>query len=96
MSILDGRQVVATPGTAVALSDTPLEVLRVDIIALSTNTGIVALGTRNVSQVVGSETGFSLSANEIVSLTNIDLSTVWIDAAVADEGVRWGAEIDLQ
>lgn len=93
MSILDGRQVVATPGTAVALSDVTLEVLHVEITALATNTDIVAIGGRHVSQVVGSETGYGPSANGIVMLTNIDLSTVWIDAAVAGEGVRWGAEL---
>lgn len=100
MSIKGGRQIVITPGTRVPLLDQPFFVDRVDIFAFHDNAGaddgekIVAVGDRTVSQASGSENGAPLFPREFITLHMIDMSTIYIDAATANNGVRWLAEFN--
>lgn len=86
-----------TPGTRVPLIDHPRFVDRVDIFALEGNSGagnlaIVAVGDRTVSQASGSESGTPLFPGDPVTFHRLDLSTIFIDARTANNGVRWLAE----
>lgn len=97
MAILDcGRKTVTTAGTPVRLvpNERPIAE-RVDITALVSNGGSIYVGTRDVSGVSGSETGWKLDIlsgiGDTVTFENQQLFDVWIDATVSGEGVHWGA-----
>lgn len=75
----------------------PRHVAAADVFGLPTNTGAIAVGGAGVSITDGNETGYVLHANESLTLQGpIDLHDVWIVAAVAGEGVRWGAFVDSE
>lgn len=79
-----GVTTVTTAGTQVALgSSTAID--SVTIKALSTNTGLIYVGTSTVS----SADGFQLSAGDSVSLDVDNLTDVYIDSAVNAEGVSY-------
>jgi len=79
-----GVTTVTTAGTQVALgSSTAID--SVTIKALSTNTGLIYVGTSTVS----SADGFQLSAGDSVSLDVDNLTDVYIDSAVDTEGVSY-------
>jgi hypothetical protein len=92
MAVASGRKTVATVGEAERISTVPLQVTHVDIFALDVNTDRVHVGDKNVRAATGMESGWPLSAKESVTFTNVDLMDIWLDAAVAGEGVSWGAE----
>ena len=98
LRVESGQTVVAAAGTAVQLTtkaagDT--EVLSVTIKALSTNGGLVYVGGPGTAAA----NGHPLSANETQTyeVTDelrkegwiIDLSLIWLDAAVNGEGVSY-------
>lgn len=92
MALMCGRQVVLTAGQSVPLVTTPQVVDHVDIFAFDDNTLRVYVGCSRVRAASGMESGWPLSARESVTFKNVDLSTIWLDAREAGEGVSWGAE----
>lgn len=94
MKLLSGRTTVSTLGFPRSLADRETPVSSVDIFALAANTGVVAIGDASVREQASQYSGWPLYAGECLSFKNIDLADIWVDVAVADEGVRWGATID--
>lgn len=92
--IVGGRLTVDTIGHPEPLSDTEMIVAHVDIMALATNTDNIALGAKDVRAIAGNESFWELEPKNIWSLDNVDLSTIYIDAVVAGEGIRWGAIVE--
>jgi len=79
-----GVQTVTTAGTRVALASTTA-IKSVTVRAKSVNTGLIYVG----SSIVASSNGFQLSAGETVSIDIDNLSKVYIDSAVNEEGVSF-------
>lgn len=91
MSVISGQSPVAVPGTAVQLGqltiDSPLAVS-----ALSTNTDSVFVGGANVN----TGNGFELEPGDIIIFNHINsLTSIWVDALVAGEGISWLVLNDL-
>jgi phosphatidylserine/phosphatidylglycerophosphate/cardiolipin synthase-like enzyme len=82
-AVWTGRLTVPSPGARVQLPDVPCR--SATIRALSTNTGSVYLG----NELVDSSTGFPLAAGDAVDIAIDNLRRLYIDAAVADEGVAF-------
>lgn len=93
--IISGRTIVTEPGKPVALAVDGRTVFHLIIFAdeANTNTTIIAVGDKNVSQVSGNHSGLPLRTNEHYPIPTdfIDLSEIYIDSSAADEGVRWVA-----
>lgn len=85
--IISGQKTVTTAGTAVALGSQQINGL-VQIKALDTNTGVVAVGNDGADDVTVSN-GYRLSANNFVIMEIGDLAQVILDSAVNGEGVSW-------
>ena len=96
--IKSGRTIIVTPGNALPLMLESFPVRRVDIFAITGQSGIVAVGDEDISEVTGNETGIPISAGELVTITSfdgrltMDLSQIFIDCDTADQGVRWLAQ----
>ena len=88
-SIGDGRKVVAAPGTAETLvsASTPAKV--VIITAETDNTDIICVGGSTVVEADATRRGTPLYAGESVTLFVDDLIDVYLDCAVAGEGVTY-------
>jgi hypothetical protein len=89
-----GRAVVATGGTPVQLSTASKACLSVTVTALSSNTGVVAIGGSDVVAAVGTRKGTALekgqSSKWTASLDGIDdLSGIYVDAVTNGEGVSF-------
>ena len=82
----DGRQVVATPGTAVALAASTT-IKEVTITAELTNTDLVCVGGSTVVAALATQRGTPLYPGDSVTLKSDDLAEVFIDAIVATDGV---------
>lgn len=93
-NILNGRKVVATAGTPLQIIAANTAIKRVLITALTTNTGVIAIGGSNaVRAAAGSENGLVIkNTSQPIELLQEDLSKVWIDASVNGEGVTYIAE----
>lgn len=88
-AIGDGRQTVTTAGTAVRLlSGGSVHGNSVCITALSTNTGIIAVGASTVVAAAGTRRGVALSAGQSVSF-DCDPTLIYIDSTVNGEGVSF-------
>ena len=88
----DGRKVVTTPGTAVAIAtSTPCKWVLVT--ALKTNTAQVNVGGSGVLAEAGSETGQPLAAGDGVTFPVSDVAFVYVDARVEGEGVTFTSGI---
>jgi len=85
--IISGQKTVTTAGTAVPLGSQQINGL-VQIKALDTNTGVVAVGNDGADDVTVSN-GYRLSANNFVIMEVGDLAQVILDSAVNGEGVSW-------
>jgi len=88
-TVVDGRQVVTTAGTRVNFSNVPCE--RVDITALSSNTGIVVIGAITCVAAAGTRRGTPLVANQPYSIEIDNLNKLYIDSTVSGEGVSYTA-----
>ena len=88
-TISDGRKTVAAPGTPEALSPVLLPCSRVDVQALSTNTGVVVVGGATVVAAAGTRRGVALAANQVFSFSIDNLAKVFLDVTVAGEGVSY-------
>lgn len=83
-----GVKNVTTAGTDEALAASTA-CKSVTIMAKTTNTGVIAVGTTGVDATVGSGSGVLLFAGDTISLNIANLSTVFIDSTVNGEGVRY-------
>jgi hypothetical protein len=83
-SILSGKTVVTTSGTRVSLASSTA-CKSVTVKALTTNTGIIYVGSNTVS----SSNGLQLAASDSVSFDISDLNTINIDSSVNGEGVTY-------
>lgn len=85
-TMVHGQVTVTTPGTAEPLAEEETPLYRcVFIRALSTNTGIVYVGGEDVD----SDSGHELEVGDLIAVEVADLSTVYVDAAEAGEGVSF-------
>ena len=89
--LISGRAEVSEVGEPTPLIYDSMEVHDVDIVALSTNSGLVWIGCHNVRATVGNETGVPLEAEQSYHLDAVDLSTIYIDAVNVGDGVTWNA-----
>lgn len=89
LTISDGRKVVTTAGTRVALSSTSLVYDEVTITAETDNTGIVVIGGSTVVASLSTRQGTPLNAGDSRSYQNVDLAKVYIDSTVNGDGVTW-------
>lgn len=87
-TIGNGFQVVAVPGTAVQLSAASTTCRRVTIRARDTNSNYIYIGGNTVS----STSGAFLLPTESIVLNVGNLNDVWIDSAIAGEGVQYTYE----
>jgi hypothetical protein len=85
----DGRKTVTIAGTAERLVATNTPCRKVEVQALPGNTSQVAVGTSTVIATVGSERGTVLQPGATATLYVQDLYTLYLDAAVAGEGVAF-------
>lgn len=87
--ISDGRTVVATAGTRVALAASTAA-KHVVITALETNAGVIRVGGGTVAAgPAGSERGIPLRARDSVALPCDNLADIKLDATVSGEGVEY-------
>lgn len=87
-AVLSGQKIVTTAGTAVVLgSQQVLGSLMVK--ALSTNTGVIAIGNDGADDVTVSN-GLILEAGDAVVYVGLSsMSRLWLDSSVNGEGVSW-------
>lgn len=90
---IDGRTIVADIQRNVRLSAVSLIAEHVDVVALATNTDTVWIGSDRVNATSGGERGMPLLKQDVASWDNVDLSTIYIAAEVANEGVTWLATV---
>ncbi len=83
-----GRQVVATPGTPVALAGSTTS-KTVTVQAEKDNTGDIIVCGSGVVGPVATREGVYLSPGDSIDLPINDLSNVYIDAMVATDGVSY-------
>ena len=89
LNINDGRKVVTAAGTAEALESSSRGVEMVIIVAETNNTGVMAVGGSGVIASLTTRTGVPLLAGEPVTLFNVDLGNVYVDATVNGDGVTY-------
>lgn len=87
-TIGDGRKTVTNAGTREALATTTA-CKRVDVQALSTNTGTVVVGGSTVVAAAGTRRGVALEAKQTYSFSIDDLAKVYVDTTVNGEGVNF-------
>lgn len=93
-SLVNGRQVVPTPGTPVQLSTSTSTAAWVVLTALSTNTNPVVVGGAGVVAAAGTRTGIALGPGASTPAINVDqLSDLYVDVVTAGEGVSYAAGI---
>jgi len=89
---LSGQTIVTTAGSAVQLGDQPVGAA-LQVKALDTNTGIVAIGGADSGDGEGDVTvdnGLRLAAGQSVIFDFVgNLASIWLDAAADGEGVSW-------
>lgn len=83
-----GTKTVTSSGTPVALTATSTKVLTVIIVPLKANTNVIYGGFSNVSGAQHVVVPWTISAP---SGEVLDLSLIYIDAAVSGEGACWEA-----
>lgn len=93
--LVDGRTVVTTAGTRVALSATSASFRSVTITAETDNTGIVVVGgLSTVVAAVATRRGIPLNAGDSITFTYAadgvnDMSQIGLDATVSGDGVTF-------
>ncbi len=88
-SIKDGRKVVTTAGTRVALSATSVPCKHVTIVAETNNTDIVVIGGSTVVAALATRQGVPLYPGDTYDLDIDNLMDVYEDALVSTEGVTF-------
>ena len=90
-TVTDGRKIVTTAGTRVALA-TSTACKEVVITAETDNTGIVAVGAAaTVIAALATRTGIPLSAGDSIVLQTDNLADVGLDSMVSGDGVTFMA-----
>lgn len=84
----DGRQVVATPGTAVALA-VSTAIKEVTITAELDNTGTLTVGGSAVVDAEATRRGIPLYPGDSITLKSDNLAEVFIDAEIATDGCSY-------
>ena len=82
----DGRAVVTTPGTAVALAASTA-IKEVTVTSETNNTDLICVGGSTVVAALATQRGTPLYPGDSFTLKSDDLAEVFIDAIVATEGV---------
>lgn len=98
--IFDGRKVVASAGTAVALeaSGNAVRCQELTVTAEENNTGDIVLGASTVVASLATRRGILLAPGESYTFApgligddgRLDLATVFIDSEVSTDGVHFG------
>lgn len=88
-NVTDGRKVVTTAGTRVALVSAPVAALRCTITAETDNTGAVVVGGSTVVASLATRQGVPLNAGDSYELEISDLSRVYLDSEVSGDGVTY-------
>ena len=90
-TVTDGRKVVTTAGTRVALA-TSTACKEVVITAETDNTGVVAVGAAGtVIAALATRTGIPLNAGDSIVLQTDNLADVGLDSMVSGDGVTFMA-----
>jgi hypothetical protein len=89
LSPTDGRKVVTTAGTAVAIAATSTPVTSIAITAETDNTGTIVVGSSTVVAALATRRGIPLAAGDSTILENVDLSEVYLDSTVNGDGVTY-------
>lgn len=84
----DGRQVVAVPGTAIALAGATT-IKEVTVTAEEDNTGVVVVGSSTVIAALATRRGTPLHPMSSTTIAVDNLDAVFIDAIVATDGVTY-------
>lgn len=84
----DGRKVVTTAGTRVALAASTA-IGWVSITAETDNTGVIVVGGSTVVAALATRRGKPLSAGEDITLPADNLANVYIDSTVNGDGVTF-------
>lgn len=84
----DGRKVVTTAGTPVALAASTT-CKRVVVVAETDNTGTIVVGGTGVVAALGTRRGVPLGPGDAFELDVDDLADVWIDSTVSTDGVTF-------
>lgn len=87
-TIGDGRKVVTTSGTEVALAASTA-CLSVTITAELDNTDVIVVGSASIVATLATRQGTPLAPGESITLAIDNLSKVFIDAMVSGEGVTF-------
>mgnify|MGYP001569009141 FL=1 len=88
-TLIDGVKTVASTATPEALTATKTLVHFADIQAHSSNTASLTLGTSAVVHGTTTQRGVKLSAGQVWTVYDLDLSTIYVDVGVNSEGVAW-------
>lgn len=89
LTIGDGRKVVSSAGSEVALESSKNVVNFVVITAETDNTGVITVGASTVVASLSTRRGIPLSAGDTISLGGVDLNEVYLDATVSGDGVTY-------
>jgi len=84
-TISDGRKIVTTAGTRVALA-TSTVCKKVDITAETDNTGIIVVGGSTVVAALATRQGIPLYAGDTYSFEIDNLADVYLDSTVSGDG----------
>lgn len=87
-TIGDGRKVVTTAGSAVALAATTA-VKRVYVQAETDNTGVIVIGASTVVASLATRRGIALNAGDTIEIAIDDLADLYIDSSVNGDGVTF-------
>src|SRR4051812_6799350 len=85
----DGRKIVTTAGTRVALVAAVTPAWSVDVTAETDNTGTITIGASTVVDSLSTRRGTPLSAGDTKTFEFVDLSQVYIDSSVNGDGVTF-------
>lgn len=92
-SLVCGRKVVTTNGTAVQLSTTSTPIIAVAIQAETDNTNPVTVGASDVVGALATRKGIALAAGASITLNVDNLTDVWLDCITNGEGVTYMAVV---
>lgn len=87
--IFTQQKLVTVAGTPVQLTTFQIpEGTEIVVKAMSTNTGLIAIGYSSATALASGTNCFKLQANQGVSVQIDDPAQIWIDATVSGEGVE--------
>ena len=65
-----------------------------DVFALPDNTGRIYIGDENVEAIARPQAGTPMSAGDVKSYDEVDVSMIWIHSTIVDVGVSCEAELE--